>query len=133
MCIAAILPWIVGAASVASIVKAFQPPPAAPNIPDPPAPAAPPPTPAAPVLAPTPAAPTVVKPPTPPEPTAVNPQSVSVSAGSLAKDDRRRRAALESSWLTTKQTGASGLLGSAATKKLSLLGGISTPLGSGGV
>ena len=104
--IATILPWLTGAAAVATVATAMRP---APSISMPEAPKVETPAPA----------PTVQE---------VNPNKTNTSA--LARDQMRRQAAAAQSWLSTKNTGGLGIQGAATTKK-TVLGGISTPLGAG--
>ena len=104
--IAAIVPWLTGAAAVATVATALKPAPSI-NIP---------------------AAPKVETPPPAPTVQDVSPKVTSTSA--QAREQVRRQAAASQSWLNTKNTGALGLLGTASTKK-SVLGGVATPLGAG--
>ena len=112
--IAAIVPWLTGAAAVATVVSALKP---APSFDMPAAPAAP-------------AAPKVETPAPAPTVQDVNPNVVKVSTAGQARQQMRRQLAAQQSWLSTKKTGALGLTDTAATKKSSLLGGMATPLGA---
>lgn len=109
--VAAIVPWLTGAAAVASVASALKP---APSFDMPAAPAAPK------VETPAPA-PTVQD---------VNPNVNNVSTAGQARQQMRRQMAAQQSWLSTKTTGALGLTDTAATKKTSLLGGMAMPLGA---
>ena len=104
--IAAILPWLTGAAAVTSVASALKPAPSI-NLPE---------------------APKIETPPPAPTVQDVSPKVTSTSA--QARDQMRRQTAAAQSWLNTKNTGALGLTGTASTKK-SLLGGVATPLGAG--
>lgn len=109
MCgIAAVLPWLTGAAAVATTVQALKPTPSM-SIDMPEAPK---------ITAASPA-PTVQD---------VNPTADTVSTSAQAKQKQRLIAAQQQSWLSTNLTG--GQVGTANTKK-TLLGGIATPLGAG--
>lgn len=107
--IAALVPWLTGAAAVATTVSALGSRTPSINIPP---------------------APTVQK--AAPAPTAqeVNPNVTNVSTAGEARSQLRRQLAAQQSWLSTKTTGALGLTGTAATKKASLLGGVAAPLGA---
>ena len=110
--IAAMIPWLTGAAAVATTIQALKPAPSMPDVNIP-------------------AAPKVDIPPPAPTVQEVNPNVTSVSTAVQARNQLRRQAAASQSWVSTKETGALGLAGIAANTKKSLLGGIATPLGSG--
>lgn len=103
-----IVPWLTGAAAVASVASALKPAPSF-DIP---------------------AAPKVGTPAPAPTVQDVNPNVNNVSTAGQARQQMRRQMAAQQSWLSTKTTGALGLTDTAATKKTSLLGGMAMPLGA---
>lgn len=108
MCTAALMPWVTGASAAATVYNALKP---APSIDIPPAPK-------------------VETPPPAPTIQEVSPNVRNVSTAAQSRQQLRRQMAAQSSWLSTKATGALGLLDQAATRKASLLGGVAAPLGA---